>query len=95
MNSKLTVSILVFIGGLLIATSAQAQLAISEDGVTFPDGEKQTAAVILPMNCPHGDSIVWDTNAESWACETDLSQEAVCPSSVPPVCTGGCANGTC
>ena len=58
---------------LLPTSSAHAQVAISNDGVTFPDDTEQTSAVIIPMNCPHGDSIVWDTSAANWTCLSDLS----------------------
>ena len=58
---------------LMTVSSAHAQMVISNDGVVFPDTTKQTSAVIVPMNCPHGDSIVWDTTVDSWVCETDLS----------------------
>jgi len=55
---------------LMSVSSAHAQMAISNDGVVFPDGTEQTSAV--PTDCPHRDSIVWDANSDSWVCETDL-----------------------
>lgn len=75
--SAISFSLVIGLGLLLVslagAPSGHAQMSISNDGVTFPDDSEQTSAVIVPMNCPHGDSIVWDSNAESWVCETDLS----------------------
>lgn len=61
---------------VLLTHSAHAQMAISNDTVVFPDGTEQTSAVIVPTDCPHGDSIVWDSNSDSWVCETDLSPDS-------------------
>ena len=61
---------------LMSVSSAHAQMAISNDGLVFPDGTEQTSAVIVPTDCPHGDSIVWDSNSDSWICATDLSPDA-------------------
>ena len=68
-----TSSKLVCLGAMMAALPAAAQVAISTDGVLFPDGSKQESAVILPMDCPHSESIVWDTNGASWVCESDIS----------------------
>ena len=61
---------------LMSVSSAHAQMAISNDGLVFPDGTEQTSAVIVPTDCPHGDSIVWDSNSDNWICATDLSPDA-------------------
>ena len=68
-----TSSKLVCLGAMMAALPAAAQVAISTDGVLFPDGSKQESAVILPKDCPHSESIVWDTNGAIWVCESDIS----------------------
>ncbi len=57
----------------MTASSAQAQMGISNDGVVFPDSSVQTTAANVPTDCPYGDAIVWDSIFSAWICAGDLT----------------------